>query len=148
MIAYPAHFEQDPDHPHLWGVTIPCLDGRPDGAATCGTGLDEARRMAREQVEIWLCIHSDKGQEFPKPGPLPDEPGWELVRPSLRVWIALMLKALRKARGWSQVEAARRLGITQPVYAKMEDPRKANPTLATLDRVARAFEVDLALEVA
>jgi len=104
--------------------------------------------MAREQVDTWLCIHSDEGREFPAPSVIPAEPGWELVRPSLRVWYALTLKQLRKARGWNQVEAARRLGVTQPVYAKMEDPQKANPTLKTLDRVAEAFEVGLSLEVA
>ncbi len=148
MISYPALFQQDEEHPHLWAVQIPWLDGSPEGAYTCGTGLDEARRMAQDLVECWLILHTDAGRPYPAPRGVPEDNGWELVQPSLRVWMALTIKRLRKDRGWSQVEAAKRLGITQPVYAKMEDPRKANPTLSTLERVERAFEVHLKLEVA
>jgi len=147
MIAYPAIFEKESasEYSHLWGVRIPGLDGTSEGPVTCGDNLEEARKMASELVDIWLILHDEKGQPFPTPMDLPIEPGWELVRPSLPVYWALLLRRLRASRNWTQAEAAACMGVSQPSYARMEDPDRANPTLKTLDKICRVFGVVLDL---
>jgi len=50
------------------------------------------------------------------------------------------LRAIRKARGLTQVEMAERMASTQPAYSDLENGRCA-PTLTTLERVATALSV-------
>lgn len=57
--------------------------------------------------------------------------------------LALNLKRLRLERGLTQAALAERCGIAQPNLAAMEQGRR-QPTLATLQRLAQAFECDLA----
>lgn len=151
-MRFPAKFVADPveGFPEMVTVRVPWLDGTEDGAYTCGENMEEAHRMAADLVDTWLILREEKGLDlaWPETTALPDEDGWELVKPSMRVSWALTLRRLRKELGISQAEAAKRLGITQPVYCRLEDPRKANPTLTTLEKISRAFSVDLSLEVA
>ena len=49
------------------------------------------------------------------------------------------LVALRQARGVSQRQLARMLGVTQPVIARIESGRSQNIGLQTIVRVARAL---------
>ncbi|MFH1029474.1 MAG: helix-turn-helix transcriptional regulator, partial [Pseudomonadota bacterium] len=53
------------------------------------------------------------------------------------VAVAIMLRKLRADE--SQVEIARKLNIAYQVYQRLENPRKANPTLKTLEKIARVF---------
>lgn len=48
------------------------------------------------------------------------------------------VSAARKALGWTQAEAAQRLGVTQPRYAEIEGGR-GEPVLSQLGRVAKLF---------
>ncbi len=146
-MEFPAYFEADPleECPEMVTVTIPGLADQGGEAVTCGPSMAEARRMAVDLVDTWLVLHDDAGRPLPVAGGLPTENGWELVRPSLRVQWALTLRQLRREIGLSQVEAARRMGVNQSVYSRLEDPKKSNPTLQTLEKVARAFSVTLEL---
>lgn len=49
----------------------------------------------------------------------------------------LLLRHARRRAGLSQAELARRLGTSQAAVAKLER-RRANPTVATLERTLRA----------
>ncbi len=56
---------------------------------------------------------------------------------------------IRKARlkaGLTQRQVARRLGVTQPVIARLEQPG-SNPTVETLEQVLRACDHTLELRV-
>lgn len=55
------------------------------------------------------------------------------------------VRELREERGWSQKELASRTGMTQPSVARFE-AGGTTPTLAVLDRMARAFEMHLRIE--
>ena len=142
-LAFPAHFEQDVEFPHLWGVRIPGLDGSDEGPVTCGTGLEDARRMASGLVDAWIGIHLKEGRSVPTPGPLSEGPGWELVHPGLQTQFVVILRELRSKSKMSQSEVARKMGVKQPMYARLEDPEKANPTLKTVEAASRVFGVQM-----
>ena len=50
---------------------------------------------------------------------------------------ATLVRNARRAAGLTQAELARRLGVAQPVIARLEN-RSTNPTVETLDRALRA----------
>jgi len=55
--------------------------------------------------------------------------------------VPFQIKALRKQRGWSQEELARRSQITQGVVSRTEDQDYGNLTVNTICRVAAGFDV-------
>jgi transcriptional regulator with XRE-family HTH domain len=60
---------------------------------------------------------------------------------------ASILRAARRQAGLSQVQLARRLGVSQAAVAKLESPA-SNPTVQTLDRALRATGRSLSLGAA
>jgi transcriptional regulator with XRE-family HTH domain len=54
------------------------------------------------------------------------------------------LQKLREARGLTQAEIARKVGVTQTYIAKLEGGDKANPSLSVLTNLSRALNVELA----
>ena len=52
------------------------------------------------------------------------------------------LKAWREHLGLTQTEVAKRAGISQPAYAKLEKP-DANPRTATLRKLSKALGISL-----
>lgn len=139
--AYPTLFEQDEQDPRAWNVRIPGLDGSKEGPVTCGDDLDDARSMAVGLIDSWFYIHLKEGSPIPNPGPLPEGKGWELVRPSLKTQFSCTLRQLRAEAHLSQAEVAEKMGVKQPVYARLEDPTRANPTLKTVQAASRVFGV-------
>ena len=57
--------------------------------------------------------------------------------------LAENLKKLRKLRNLSQEELARKAGITYSTLIKLESGANKNPTIKTLQQLARALEVTL-----
>jgi DNA-binding XRE family transcriptional regulator len=53
-----------------------------------------------------------------------------------------LLKAWREYLGLTQAEVAKRAGMSQPAYAKLEKP-DANPRTATLRKLAKALGISL-----
>ena len=56
--------------------------------------------------------------------------------------VAMRIKALRKRKGWTQAILAAKAGIGRVHLAKLETARQ-DPTLATLEKIAKAFRVKL-----
>lgn len=50
---------------------------------------------------------------------------------------------MQTEKGLSQKQAAEMLGINFQSYQKFENPKKANPTLKTIDRIEHIFGVKL-----
>jgi transcriptional regulator with XRE-family HTH domain len=50
---------------------------------------------------------------------------------------------MREKRGWTQEAMAGKLGTTQNTISRLENPRTGKPTIKTLLRIARAFDVGL-----
>lgn len=59
-----------------------------------------------------------------------------------RIRLSENIVQLRKARGWTQQELARRYGTTQSVVVRWEQPI-ADMTLNTLEKIAEVFEVSM-----
>jgi transcriptional regulator with XRE-family HTH domain len=53
------------------------------------------------------------------------------------------LRALRKARGWTQEIAAEKCGVGYKLFQLYELGIKQNPGLLTLDKIARGFGLDV-----
>ena len=57
--------------------------------------------------------------------------------------IPVQIRAMRKARSWSQRDVADRLGMTQEGVSRLENLDYGRYSLATLKRLASAFDVGL-----
>jgi transcriptional regulator with XRE-family HTH domain len=57
---------------------------------------------------------------------------------------AMQLKAIRTARGLTQIELAKKMRMKQAYIAKLETGKEPNPTLDTLRRLAKALRVPVA----
>jgi DNA-binding XRE family transcriptional regulator len=113
------------------------------GGAECVCEDERAlSRTARQQIERWLADQL-AGPELPPPPPV-EAP--RVPRGARLSWVAVgaqlgarvVLRRARERADLTQVELARRVGVSQPAVAQLEGPR-ANPTLATLQRVAEAL---------
>jgi transcriptional regulator with XRE-family HTH domain len=57
------------------------------------------------------------------------------------IQVGRRVRALRQRKGLSQLELARRAKITQPYLAQIEARVRKNPSLKTLQRLAKALGV-------
>lgn len=57
--------------------------------------------------------------------------------------VGTMLKEMRERKGLTQVELANKAGIDQGYLAKLETGVKVNPSLAILQRIAKALRVPI-----
>ncbi len=66
---------------------------------------------------------------------------------SVATHIAVSLR-LRELRGnKSQSEIAQKLCLTYQTYQRLENPRKANPTVKTLEKIARVYGRELSISL-
>ena len=132
-LRYKVRYFQEDD---WWLAEVPDIAR---GQMTQGKTLDEARYMAMDMVTTLLLCRLDAGEELDPPtaGRLPS--GWEWVYPSARFEVALMVRSERHKAGLTMQQAAARMGVSFSTYQRWEDPEKCNATVATLEKVARAF---------
>ncbi len=113
------------------------------GCATCATSRAAVLTGAADALAGWLEAHLVDGQAPPRPSATSRaEP--IVVDPQLAV--AVSLRWARQAAGLTQAELARRVGVSQQQVAKLERPG-ANPSIATLHKVAAALGVRLELDL-
>jgi antitoxin HicB len=129
MLKYPAHIVKDDDS---YLVTFPDLEN----VITFGKSLDEA--LVNAEGALNGCLESDFERNFTIPEPSSSaDPEMYQIPVAPHIAVAIMLRKLRADR--SQIEVARHLHISYQVYQRLENPRKANPTIKTLEKVARVF---------
>ena len=109
--------------------------------ATCGFTHEEALAMAQEALEG--CLESDISRGLPVPPPA--FIGAYPIPVSSRIALSLQLRELRGEQ--SQSDIARRLGLSYQAYQRLENPRKANPTVKTLERIARVYGRELSISI-
>jgi len=106
---------------------------------TYGLSQDHALEMAKEALEAILEVEISKGMPICPPAYKKGHPV------SVASHIALSLR-LRELRGeQTQTEIANKLGLSYQAYQRLENPRKANPTVKTLEKIARVYGRELSI---
>jgi len=125
----------------LYGVEFPDIPN----IITVGTTHQEAVAMASEALNAALESDVARGLSLPDPATAPGE-GLEAIEVFPHIILAW---EIRKLRGdLSQSEIAARLGLSYQAYQRLENPTKGNPTVKTLERVARALGKRLIVRIA
>ncbi|RYF51368.1 MAG: XRE family transcriptional regulator [Cytophagaceae bacterium] len=65
----------------------------------------------------------------------------------LRMRVAMMIRALREQRGWTQTQLAERMNTKQPVISRIEDGEYGKLSVQTLLDVAAAFDLPLYIDL-
>ena len=129
MLCYPANIVKEDD---ALLVTFPDLEN----VVTFGTTIEEAIQNAEEALNGCLASDFERNFNIPEPSDITGE-NIHAITVAPHVAVAIMLRKLRADA--TQVEIARKLDISYQVYQRLENPRKANPTLKTLEKIARVF---------
>ncbi len=103
------------------------------GAITSGNTIEEALKNAEEALNGCLAADMALGNHIPE---ALYKNGYAVPVKS-EVVLALQLRKLRGNE--SKKTAADRLGISYQAYQQLEDARKTNPTIKTLEKIARAY---------
>jgi len=102
--------------------------------------LEDSLKNAEEALNGALESDFERGFKLPEPKIKKGKSYFPIkVVPHLE--IAYNLRKLRKSK--SQVEIARKLGISYQAYQKLENPRKCNPTIKTLEKISLILGKDL-----
>jgi len=125
----------------LYGVEFPDLPN----VITVGSTREEALAMASDALNSALKSDVSRGLSMPEPSA---KVGADLfpIEVAPHIVIAWQIRKLRGER--SQSEIAARLGLTYQAYQRLENPMKGNPTVKTLERVARALGKRLEVRIA
>jgi len=105
-------------------------------ALTSGHSEDEALFNAAEALNGVLESDVSHGFPLPEAATGPGE-GFHPVEVEPHILIAWELRKLRGEHPQSEVAA--KLGLSYQAYQRLENPAKGNPTVKTLQRVAKAF---------
>ena len=141
-LSYPAaikHFPKDKTY-LVEFVDLP-------GCLTEGATLEEAKHNAREALTGYLSSMFDRALKIPMPSALRGKNIYD-IEPEPEVAVPILLKRLRDTKKLTQGDIAKALGISYQAYQRIEKPGKSNPTIKTLERIAKVFDKDLRLEFA
>ncbi|MDE0179379.1 MAG: type II toxin-antitoxin system HicB family antitoxin [Gammaproteobacteria bacterium] len=133
MIYYPAVIEYDRAD-DAYNVSFPDLPG----CLTFGDTLEEAKENAREALSAYLGSIDSRKLKVPASSEIAGDNVFP-IEPETSVGFAIWLKRSREARGMSQSDVAKQLGIAYQTYQRIEDPAKSNPTLKTIVKLQRVF---------
>ena len=134
MIRYPVAVVYDRAD-NAYNVSFPDLPG----CFTFGGTLEEAKENAREALSAYLESIVSRNVEVPTASDVSGDNVFP-VEPEASVGIAIRLKKYREARGMSQSDAAKQIGIADQTYRRIEDPAKSNPTLKTILKIEKVFK--------
>ena len=137
MMYYLALIKKQKDKKFL--VEFPGLPG----CLTGGRTFEKALSNAKEALDGWLAAHCDRDLNIPMPHAGKKKGnGLHLIEGNVQIEFAIGLRQLRKKKGLTQTQVADKLNITQQAYAKLETPLKANPSLTTIQKLSKAFDVE------
>jgi antitoxin HicB len=109
---------------------------------TYGKTLEDAKAMAAEAVSGLLESYLKHGTKFTIPEK--EENGdWYDIEISPSAAFSLWLRNARISHNMTLAEVAEKMGVKYQVYQKLENPRTANPTLKTLNKLEKIFEREL-----
>ena len=132
MIAYPAKFIKAAEG----GYTVEFIDI--PSCVTEGDTLEEAKIMAKEALSAIMYSMDSRKMNIPEPTKI-NRKGIFYIEPELKIAFAITLKKERERLGLSQKDVAKRLNINWTYYQRIENPRKTNPTLGTIEKLQKVF---------
>jgi len=132
-MLYYAKIQKEDD---AYIVTFPDLPN----INTFGDSLEEALRNAEEALNGSLESDFERGFKFTKPKEYKGEDFYKIY---LYPHIVVSYKLRQIRAGKSQIDIAKKLGISYQAYQKLENPRKCNPTVKTLEKIAKIFDKEL-----
>ena len=142
ILSYPAKIKYlKEDKSYM--VEFPDLPG----CLTEGRSLEEAKLFAREALTGYLASIFEREHKIPDPSRIRGKNVY-MIEPEPEVSVPILLRKFRKKKKLTQGDIAKVLGISYQAYQRMEKPGKSNPTLKTLERLAKVFNKDLRLEFA
>jgi|APHig6443718053_1056840.scaffolds.fasta_scaffold00003_129 antitoxin HicB len=109
---------------------------------TFGETKEEALEMAHDALNGYLEVAYKIESKIPKATEHKGKNVY-LIRPSANIALAVVLRWEREKKGYSQKEVAEKLGVAYQVYQKIETPKLSNPTLKTLEKLGKIFDLDL-----
>lgn len=104
---------------------------------TYGDSLESALEAAGVALNGALESDFERGYALPEASGHSGKRGYHVVPVLPHIEIANALKKLRN--GHTQSEIARKLGISYQAYQKLENPRRCNPTIKTLERIGEVM---------
>lgn len=134
MVKYPGIIHDDPDG--FW-IEFPDLKG----CATQGDTMEELVAMAEEALSLYLEDYIESEKELPVASPASSFPDTNIIyiEPYPEIAVPLAIKSFRKQQNLSQTEIAERIGVKYQTYQQIENIKRFNATIKTLDKIARAF---------
>jgi len=117
------------------------------GCLTEGDTLEAAKQNAKEALTGYLSSIFERNLKIPDPSALKGRNIYD-IEPEPEVAVPILLRRLRETRKLTQGDIAKVLGISYQAYQRLEKPGKSNPTIKTLERLAKAYNKDLRLEFA
>ena len=142
ILAYPAKITRSKED-RTYLVEFPDFPG----CLTEGDDMEDAKYNAREALTGYLSSVFERNYKIPEPSKLKGR-NIHFIEPKAEVSVPILLRKLRENHNLTQGDIAKVLGISYQAYQRLEKPGKSNPTLKTLERLARVFNKDLKLEFA
>ena len=135
MKPYPARIWKEKNN--TYSVEFPDLPGCFTNART----FAEAKNMAEKALNGYLESLDSRKLTIPSPSPVSRK--FIPVMPRLPVAFAITLKQEREKKGLTQKEVAKQLGVNWSAYQRIENPRRTNPTLTTVEKLQNVFGAKL-----
>jgi len=117
------------------------------GCLTEGKTKEAALKNAKEALNGWLAANCDRDLSIAPPAKRRGK-NYSPVEVDLGVAFAISLRRSRAKYGLTQSQAAKKLGISQQAYAKLESAHTANPSLSTIQKLTKFLDFTVDFKIA
>jgi antitoxin HicB len=139
MVKYPAVVHHDAD-----GLSIEIID-----FPTCftdGGSIEELTANAVEALSLHLRCMLEDNDDIPEPSDIQGE-NIIYITPRYEVALPVILKKRREELSLRQSDVAEKMNIPYQTYQKLERAKPFNPTLKTLEKVAKSLGKKLVIDI-
>jgi antitoxin HicB len=137
MLEYPAKIKYNKID-DVFEVSFPDVKG----CYTYGKTLEEAQKFAKEALTGWLEVAFEENMKIPVTSKSAGK-GIYYISPEPNVAFAILLRKEREEKHLSQKQIAEKLSVSYQAYQRLENPRRANPSLKTISKLEKILEKSL-----
>ena len=117
------------------------------GCLTEGKTKESALKNAKEALNGWLAANCDRNLTIVLPVKRKGK-SYSPIEVDLGVAFAISLRRSRAKDGLTQTQAAKKLGISQQAYAKLESAHTTNPSLSTIQKLTKFLDFTVDFKIA